>query len=392
MTGRARPSVARAETIPLMTAGFGGLFLLAYFVETAVFSSLSPAVLLTEDWLVGFVTAAPFFSGLIAGGYWLHRSRLEPARHPRIATWCLGGAVAFFCLNLVTIMVWTPEDPWFAVGWLRNSLNVGAAGGLLVGIVEGRAIQHATEAERASVRAEYLEDSRDRLDYLNRVLRHEVLNNAQVIDGYTSILLAEDDLDQGARERLETIRRQTEDMTAVVADIRVLIEATQDEGRLGRVDLVSVVADECQDLRDSFDDVTVTTDLPERAVVRADDLLPRVFANLFENAVEHDTDPPCHLAVTAERRSDEVVVTVADDGPGVPPDRRDDLFERSTEVTEGDGIGLYLVQRLLDRYDGDVALRETGPDGSTFEVRLPLAEADDAADARSSAPAAATGW
>jgi signal transduction histidine kinase len=246
------------------------------------------------------------------------------------------------------------------------AVYVGGAGGVVVGIVEARAISRAVEAERAAVRAERAATHRKWLDYLNGLLRHEVLNNASIIQGYAMLLLEEDDLAPSAREYVETIHHQSKDMTDVVQDVRIPIRAADRTGGFAPVDVEA----ELEDLRAMYRDVEtdLAVDREGDAYVLADDLLPRVFSNLFTNAVEHNVGGAPRVEMTVETTPEVVAVGVADNGPGIPKSDRQRLFERGV----GDhGLGLYLVWELLDRYDGTIELADTGPEGSVFTVELP---------------------
>lgn len=361
--------------IPWLISGFGGLFLLAFVLEAAYFSGLDPDILLSTGVIVAFVIVLPFFGGLIYGGYWLDRSRLPPERYRRTAMWTFGGAAAFLALNVVSATFWPPDQLWLLSGWLRATATMGGGVGLLVGIIEARAIENALEAERSRMRAEQLETRREWLDYLNGLLRHEVLNTAQVINGYAETVVAETNLEGETRSRLAAIQRQSEDMTGIIQDVRVLLDATRGEATFGRVDLATVIRDEIRDLRDVYGAVEVETSLPETCHVRADALLPRVFSNLLGNAVEHNDSELPRVSVALETGAEHAIVRVADNGPGIPPAEREALFERGAPTENDHGLGLYLVRQLVERYDGAVELAETGRSGTEFVVELPLAPA-----------------
>lgn len=121
--------------------------------------------------------------------------------------------------------------------------------------------------------------------------------------------------------------------------------------------------------------VRVDSDTGVAAEVRGDrGELGRVVANLLENAVTHAAS---RVSVTVTREDATVVVRVVDDGPGVPADQADRVFERffrgdaaRSRAGRGTGLGLAIARALSRRHGGDVVL-VAGPGATTFEVRLP---------------------
>lgn len=328
--------------------------------------------------------------GVTYGGYWLRRSRLSVDHYPRVGAWCFGGLFAFLAANLLVMANFPASTFTDNFGWARGAAVWGAAGGLVIGLVEARAVERARVAERAAMRAEHVETQRKMLVYLNSVLRHEVLNAANVVEGYADLLVEDHEHDDVARDRLRRIRHQSQRMAEVIRDVQVLIEATEGTEECDVVDLGDVLTDAVADLRTTYEGVEVDLSVPDDAFVAADDLLPRVFSNLLINAVEHnDSDVP-RVSVTAETTSDWVTVRVADNGPGVSEADRATLFQRTARGTSH-GLGLYLVRTLARRYGGEAELTETGPDGSVFAVQLPRAADPSAGERdrdreRSSAP------
>ncbi|MFB6268919.1 MAG: sensor histidine kinase [Halobacterium sp.] len=331
----------------------------------------APEVVFTGEFYVGVLTVAPFVAGTAYAGYWLADSDIEERLHRRVWWWTVAGAGASTLLNFALMAV-MPVDSWLlAVSWLRWGVGVGAGIGVGVGVTEARAIQKALEAERSAVRAEHLEVQRDLLDYLNSLLRHEVLNASNVISGYAALLADEHDEGTPGREYSETIRRKSDDITTVIEDVRVLLQAADGRSSLEPVDVADVVRTEAAKLTDLDEDVVVDVDAPETVEVPADALLARVFGNLLANAVVHnDSDTP-RVSVTVDADDESVVVDVADNGPGIPDADAESLFERPSQRTADHGLGLYLVRKLVHHYGGRVELRETGPSGSVFRVELP---------------------
>lgn len=332
-------------------------------------------------------STAPFVAVLVYGSYWLERSQLGPAQYSRLLAWCLAGVGTSLVLNVAVMFANPPAGPRSAFGWLRLAVAAGGAIGLVVGAIEGRTIERGRRAERNAVRAEMAEERSEWLDYVNSLLRHEVLNTVTVVDGYTGYVLREHDLPADAVDRLETVRRQSQNMASVISDVRGFIEATQGDVELAPVELTPVIEHAVADVRDRHGEAVIETSLPTGTTVIADDLLERVFSNLLANAVEHnDSDVPC-VRVDAGATDETVTVRVEDDGPGIPPDRRESLFER--ETGRDHGLGLYLVDTLVERYGGSVELTETGPEGSVFTVELRRAAAANAASTDADEPAGA---
>jgi signal transduction histidine kinase len=101
--------------------------------------------------------------------------------------------------------------------------------------------------------------------------------------------------------------------------------------------------------------------------------LNQVWANLIDNALDA-VAPGGHVVVTARREERSLLVSVADDGPGIPPEIRDLLFDpffTTKPIGQGMGLGLDVARRLVRGHEGEIDLR-TGTGGTEFQVRLPL--------------------
>lgn len=138
-------------------------------------------------------------------------------------------------------------------------------------------------------------------------------------------------------------------------------------------------------LRDALDDAAGdafaaigstdwTNDIDDDVQVLADpDHVHRIFLNLFLNAVQAMIDRENRsLAVRASRNGDQIVVYIADTGPGIPDRVHSTLFApfSVTASKGGSGLGLSIARELARDMGGDVDLHETGPEGSVFAVTL----------------------
>ncbi|WP_241432290.1 sensor histidine kinase [Halogeometricum borinquense] len=354
---------------PRVLVGLGVLFVLVIVGEWTAFEILRPDKDYTRDYVLTLLFNGIPALGISYTGYWLRRSDIEADQYRRVVAWCLGGMAAFLSLNLVIIALWPADHFIENLGWARGSAVYAACGGLIMGVIEARAIKRARVAEREIARTKRVEAKRQWLGYMNSLLRHEVLNTANVIEGYSELLLEEDTNDLSA-DRLEVIRQQSRNLSEVINDVQVLIEATEEGHELEPVSLSDVLNESVVELRAMDETVDVEAAIPEDVFVRADRLLPRVFCNLLQNAVKHNDSAVPRVSITLATDADTAVVTITDNGRGIPEEKRETLFEGDTR-TSNHGLGLYLVRTLTERYGGAIELRETGPEGSVFTVELP---------------------
>jgi two-component system nitrogen regulation sensor histidine kinase NtrY len=106
------------------------------------------------------------------------------------------------------------------------------------------------------------------------------------------------------------------------------------------------------------------------------DLIRRVFINIIDNAIEA-TSGKGHVVVTTSHEPEKnvVVVEIADDGPGIPPEDRDKLFvPYYSTKRRGSGLGLAIVSRIVAEHRGRIRVESNEPTGSRFILELPVAE------------------
>ena len=113
-------------------------------------------------------------------------------------------------------------------------------------------------------------------------------------------------------------------------------------------------------------------DLPHVLAIGGD--LGQIWTNLIENALD-SVSQSGHVTITAARRPQYVVVSVADDGPGIPEAIRDRIFDpffTTKPVGQGTGLGLDIVRRLVGQNGGDIDV-DSAPGRTVFRVTLPIA-------------------
>jgi signal transduction histidine kinase len=183
-------------------------------------------------------------------------------------------------------------------------------------------------------------------------------------------------LDGERREAAESALRSSQRMRRLVGDLLLLARA--DANRTvphAPTDIGQVLVDAAAEIGPIADGHELMVD-PRPAIVDGSrDELHRMALNLMENAIRH-TPPGTRVHAAVRRRDGEAVLTVEDDGPGVPDDLREHVFERFVRG-DGDrgsssGLGLSIVRAVAESHAGGVELEDAEP-GARFVVRLPLA-------------------
>ncbi|ERH06019.1 MAG: PAS sensor histidine kinase [Halonotius sp. J07HN4] len=252
----------------------------------------------------------------------------------------------------------------------------------LIDVLAATVTAALNRAEREAVlretRAE-LEATNEELALLNRVVRHDIKNDVAVISGHTQTLVDRlDDDDAAALQPVLRAATHITDITNTVGEFLDVLGGDSDP-ELEPIDLTAVVTDECRNVRSRYENAVITVDdgFPTGIEVAATELLSSVFQNLLTNAVTHNDKHPPEVTVSGADHGDSVVVHVADNGPGIPEDRREEIFGRGEQGLEspGSGIGLYLVDTLMTLFGGTIEITDNEPEGSVFTLTLPKADA-----------------
>jgi len=200
----------------------------------------------------------------------------------------------------------------------------------------------------------------------------------------TSVLanleLLTEELHGEPREAAEAALRSSRRMRRLVADLLLLARSDSEQESPHRpVDLGQIALDAVSEAQAISAAHEVELDAAPGVVVDgARDELHRVVLNLIENAVNH-TPPGTTVRVITRAEGHDALVTVEDDGPGVPPELREKIFDRFVraggDVGKSTGLGLAIVRAVAQAHGGDVTLEDAGP-GARFIVRLPRVDAE----------------
>ncbi len=219
-------------------------------------------------------------------------------------------------------------------------------------------------------------------------LAHELRNPLAPIRNAVRILEAQGVLPAQSLRALEVVKRQVGQMSRLIEDLLDISRITRNkfELRKGKVELSEVLQAAVETSRPLLEaaghELTVAAP-PQPIHLHADLIrLAQALSNLLNNSAKY-TPPGGRVWLTAERQGSDVVLTVGDNGIGIPGEMLPRIFEMFTKVDRspdwaqgGLGIGLTLVKRLVEMHGGTVHAQSDGPGkGSRFTIRLPVVEA-----------------
>lgn len=221
-----------------------------------------------------------------------------------------------------------------------------------------------------------------RRDFVANV-SHELRTPLSLIRGYVETLM-EGPFDQATTTRfLRTIHKHTQRLVFLIEDLLTISRLESGAQRLDarRLEVRNLVQQALEDLRQLATErrVTLRNEVPAGLELEADpERLLQVFLNLVDNAIKYGRPGGRVLVGGVSRDDDQVELWVSDDGPGIPSEARERVFERFYRVDKarsreqgGTGLGLAIVKHIVQSHGGEVGVESELGRGTTFRLRLP---------------------
>ena len=209
-----------------------------------------------------------------------------------------------------------------------------------------------------------------RLDVLNRVLRHNLRNDVGIVRSY-AVEASDRTDDEEVSRLLDVVDRKADGLVDLGEKARRVERILAREPAPREVDLRGALGEVVESVGEAYPEATISLSCPEGSTVTAEPETLRVACeNLIENAAEHGGEAPV-VEVRVERTGPETRIEVVDDGPGIPDLELDTLDAgEETPLQHGQGLGLWIAHWLSDRAGAELAF-ETDETGTRASLTFP---------------------
>ncbi len=252
--------------------------------------------------------------------------------------------------------------------------------------LEVKVHERTVELRKAYEELKELDHAKD--EFISSV-SHELRTPLTSIRSFSELLLTFDDDDKQRREEFLTIiNDESKRLTRLIDDVLDIakIESGQTEWRLQKIDIADLVGNTVELQKPSAEEKKLRLRVEStglQLVVADRDRIKQVMMNLLSNAVKF-SPLGSEVMVSSMIDGPDVVVTIADQGAGVPRNARERIFmrfqqlgETNTGKTPGTGLGLAICKEIISRHGGKIWVEDNMPRGSKFSFSLPaLPDAD----------------
>ncbi len=254
--------------------------------------------------------------------------------------------------------------------WLRTLISLLASGGALVSALAWRNVSRNSDLQIRLVKAGEMNSHLAQMNFAAAGLAHETRNPLNLIRGLAQMISMQATGSPKLKEHASTI---IEEADRVTVQLNEFIDYSKPrEAHLAPVDVVRLVADVVRTLLPDIEDKQIEVRQPAQPLtVEADEQLFRqALFNLLLNAVQA-VEPGGHVEVRwSASPAGDVLLEIADDGPGVPEAERTNIFKPYVTMRpKGVGLGLAIVQQIIAAHRWEITCEANVPRGAVFRVR-----------------------
>ncbi|OUJ19546.1 Signal transduction histidine kinase containing PAS domain [Methanonatronarchaeum thermophilum] len=194
-------------------------------------------------------------------------------------------------------------------------------------------------------------------EFIRSTMNHDLKNKIQLMEGYIELLNEKIDSDQ------KNMKNYINKAINSIDDTKRLIQKIQSIEKIKKeqtvpTELQNVITNSINDYKQEIqeNDIKIKTDV-NNCTVMAGSMLQEVFKNLIMNSIQH---ADCSkIEITSTTNKDICSITYQDDGKGIPENNRQHVFEKGFSSKGGTGLGLHLVEKIINHYNGDIELKDS---------------------------------
>ncbi len=211
--------------------------------------------------------------------------------------------------------------------------------------------------------------AKEREDFLHSLLRHDLGNMIQVIQGYLQ-LLGEEEKDEALYDMITEAEKATKNAQNLIGKVRTLRDIMV-EDEMEAVNVCKITESVVSKFKSRAEkkDIELRWEGEEMEVMGGR-LLKEMFSNIIENAIKHaECD---EIVVSCKDKGRYGVINFEDDGRGIPDEEKEQIFERGYKKGDdaGSGLGLYIVNEIAKSYGGSVEVKDSELGGTDFQIEL----------------------
>ncbi len=208
---------------------------------------------------------------------------------------------------------------------------------------------------------EEIKNLNESLKMINSILRHDLNNNLSVIMG--SISAYEDSKEHRFLEMTLKATQKSFELIQKMEELERAFIQKKDLTKVDSKDLFNKVIS-------SYLFFNVTFEIEGRCSFYVDDAFISVIDNIISNAIKHSQADKIKITINSDHGY--CTIQIADNGSGILDEHKNHIFERGFKHgnTAGTGLGLYIVKKSIERYGGEITLKDNNPKGTIFDIRL----------------------
>ncbi len=223
--------------------------------------------------------------------------------------------------------------------------------------------------KKTKIREKNQQTSKDsHKNFLNSLLRHNLKNKLCVITGYLQ-LLEDSNLSDEDKESLEKVKKAAMESSDLIEKVENLIKAEKNDIETVQID--SIITDIIDEREKQAEKNGMTIEyLGKNLQAQGGPLLKELFSNLIENSINHSEGETIRIWVW--EKNQEIIVTVEDDGKGIPASKKDKIMKKGYKGSDskGSGLGMHLSKTIADIYNGRLEIKDSELGGARFDVFL----------------------